>query len=245
MRYLLLPIIPGVQPEKLDKRPIQDFALKLRSQFPDALRGFIVPKIIDWEDLVHDRQMEAFAMDKDRPRQKLLMWKHTLGSDILWGLRTRATEGEKTIEDEVYDFIDAEIVAAVEKLGADNTDVCVIAHSHGGQRAFTYTWDAKYPVTGLITMGTEITMVSGTFKDWGRPSPALKFWDNYLMKFDMIGSDFKYHKSESLRKLVRQHDIWSIDPRTLMTLGAHGYYWKHDGLIREVAETISREYYSI
>jgi len=242
MKYTICPIVHGVQGFSIDKETPRNFSFLVRSFLPDVVRDYVIFPLIDWDEIVGNRQLSALEMEKGLPRQKLLRLKHTVGSDILWMFPKKGVN-LNWIYTEIYDKFQREINAKV-RIYKEDVNLCGIGHSWGGQLLLRYIFDSKYRFHGLFTIGAPITAVSGAFKDWGRLPPNLRFWVNFRMKYDWIGSQFKYHKSEQIRKFVEDVHISSWNPKTWLLLGAHVYYWQSKKVAKKIADTIMTNFYA-
>ena len=243
MNYTIIPILHGVQAFSLDKETVRDFIAGVRAYVPDQFKDWIKFQIIDWDDIVGQRQLEAFEMEKGLPKQRLLKLKHTVGSDLLWDVQTRNLNGDQNIYNQIVSFVTLQI-GELKKVYGNTSNLVLIGHSWGGQRALSYCFDSPFNVHGLITMGSPITAVSGRFPDWGKLPTDLKFWLNFRMAGDWIGSQFKYHKSQQFREFVEDIHLSSWNPLNWFTIKAHTYYWKSKEVHKRIAEKIIREFYT-
>ncbi len=238
---ILFPITHGVQAFDLNKEIVREFGFKVKEALPIELRVRFRPFVIDWDDILGGRQMEAFrTMAAGRKRQRLLKLKHTVGSDLAWLFPGKHSEsGFSFLYERVFDKIKREIDSRYRSAGED-AKIVHCGHSLGGQLALRYCWDSTYPVDGLITMGAPIDMFSGAFLGWGKKPPLREFWLNVNMKWDWIGSEMGLHPNPDIRDLAEDLIVnpwWN--PLRMTTLGAHTAYWTDKRVIRGIAKRIN------
>ena len=243
MKYTIVPFIHGVQLGELDKETVRGLIQKTRAHLPDWVRDYVIFPIIDWGEVVAQRQLEAFEMEAGLPDQGLLKIKHTLFSDIFWDVMTEEKLGDPSITAEVIAMLRNSIDTAVQRYGEDS-NIVLVGHSYGGQRALSFCFDSKYTVQGLVTMGAPITLRSGRFRDWGKLPPKLKFWLNFRARHDVIGSQFSHHKNPTFRAFVEDVHLDSWNPLMFLKVKAHCSYWTRDDVAEKLANVIVKNLYS-
>lgn len=257
IQYTIVGIIHGIKAFAYDDNLISKFIYNLRDHIPHNLRGYIIFVKINWDNIVADRQLEAFEMEKNLPNQRILKLKHTLLSDIMWDVQTKNKNGTVNIYNKIVEHISKEMDSRLLKYGVDSNKV-LIGHSWGGQRALSYCFDSVYKIDGLITMGSPITAVSGRFLDWGKLPDGLQFWLNFRNIYDWIGSQFKYHKNPAFASFVKDYLFksrspidWIIDKIPLPSfitgipsmLHAHSSYWTSKFVHKEIANYLTEHFY--
>ena len=250
MKYVICGIVHGVQAFGLDRNAITEFSNKIRDKIPNNFRDYFVSKVIDWDRIAGARQEEALEMERDLPnwidrlalKKKLIQLKHRVGSDIMFEFPAKSANGMNWIAQQEFDMFEETINSEVRK-HKENCYVTLIGHSWGGQKALRYCFDSTYPISGLVTMGSPITAVSGAWQDWGKLPPALQFWLNIRAAGDWIGSVFKNHKSVAFKEFVKDFFISSWNPKKWTTIGAHTSYWTSDSCIEKIANTIITQFF--
>jgi len=190
---------------------------------------------LDTNQLFQPRQMEIYKkVEKGLRRQFLRKLKHTIGSDVVWSNRSKS--GNDAWSQKV-NYINQMIDPHVRRAGEKNYRIHLIGHSQGSQDLLEYCFDCTYPAYGLITMGSPISMKSGTFEDWGHLPKGLGYWHNFYNTLDFIGSRLeKVHPSKEIADFVIDHEVpigWN--PLEWTKLGSHCCFWKRDFVHRTIA----------
>jgi len=239
MKNNIIITIHGVNSEFLDSAKIHKFNNTIKKLLPENKQAHNIFKVFNWDIIVGERQLDAMEMEEGLPRQRMLRLKHTVWSDVFWDCQTTARPVEKTMYNEIYQKLSNEIDELLTLYGMDS-NIVIIGHSWGGQRALSYCYNGKHKIKGIFTMGAPITAVSGKFTDWGKV-PPIDFWVNFRMRYDWVGSQFNLHKSKDIRNFVQDVHInkwWS--PKCWTIFGAHSAYWTHKTVHKAIADILDQ-----
>lgn len=236
-RYVLVPIVHGVQLKDVG----EDFAVKFIAGIEACLneqdRGYFVPIPINWSKYTNERQMLMFrAVEHDLGRQWFRKLKHTVGSDVTW--TARAKPGTRCFMDKFYEILGGAIGEGLAKY--PNPKICIIGHSQGSQDSLCYIFDAPRPTDAFISMGSPISMNSGAFEDWGQYPPKLGRWVNFFHYWDFISSRLGgSHLSAGIREKVEDIQAPSgFNPLGWTIAGAHSSYWTSKFVHKKIAEIL-------
>ena len=109
----------------------------------------------------------------------------------------------------------------------------IISHSLGSQIAFSFSF--RQPLDHLIVMGSPINYFSVRFKDFGSYPASLKGMTNFWNTNDPVATQVS--RNPNLR-LCRDIKVKSWNPRYLLPLQAHSFYWVSDKVHSEIADII-------
>src|SRR3990167_1366977 len=209
---------------------------------------------LDWNKDVQPRELRVFdACEKGLPFEKARKIKMTMAADVVCSARTKAGKGqlEKTFA-EVDEIIFLHMAKNLGKM----VKIAHIGHSQGGQNAWEFCFDTKYPASLLCVMGSPIDLKSPAFEDYGcapNVPTILNFWNG----LDIVSSRLDtVHPSPSIAAVVDDVEIklpgWSpivaikkVNVKGFLgilwaTARAHLYYWKSSQVHKRIAEELCK-----
>ena len=255
MRYILMPVVHGVQFSDIDNDFAKPFIDKIRSHLTEKERDYLIPMPINYSQGMNKRQIQAFeATDKGLDNEKLRLLKHTAGSDITHSLIQAKGDAPSFFKTFNYDLASA---IADKRAIYKEADVICVGHSQGSQLLYSFFFEYFGKIDGFISMGSPISMNSGAWPDWGKRPDNLLFWDNFYHSSDFISSRLETHPSESIRQFVNDFEVpkgfnplyhapsklnlfgyqirWT---KLVAGLMAHTCYWKNDFVCSTIAQRL-------
>lgn len=110
----------------------------------------------------------------------------------------------------------------------------IISHSLGTQIAFAFAW--RKEIDWLFTMGSPILYFSVRFNDFGKyPESTLHNMTNFYNVNDPVATIVS--RNPNLKK-CEDIKVKSFNPKYLLPLRAHSYYWVSDEVTQGIAKRI-------
>lgn len=224
----------------LEEGYCQEFFARILERIPTIYQDYIVPYAFNWNVLVKDRQEQTYEIESDLGASALRYFAVMIACDILWYKSSKNPNCGIDIFGQIHNKFETELDLLVKKHGEAVIVAC--GHSWGSQIALDHCFETKHKITGLITMGSPISKVSGMFPDWGHlPKEGLSFWLNFYANRDLVASSFKKHPSKDFRELIEDVRVRTWNPIRWTLVKQHTLYWTSPQIHQKIADRLVKE----